>query len=183
MNPTPRSAIGLFAALFAGLFPIFLLLGKLSGSVLREGALPGRSRWAEARRRGPARRGGAEATAGGGGEGGGDGGGGDGDGVIWTPLRYNMYSFTTCIRKLCITKRNFKSEPAAAPLPSKELNHFAESMWGPRKPGGGGGREPPGTHSVCPMSYHERCCRYTFRRRKKTPSPSRPAQNHCSYTR
>ena len=34
MNPTPRSAIGLFAALFAGLFPIFLLLGKLSGSVL-----------------------------------------------------------------------------------------------------------------------------------------------------
>ena len=86
-------AIGLFAALFAGLFPIFLLLGKLSGSVLREGALPGRSRWAEARRRGPARRGGAEATAGGGGEGGGDGGGGDGDGVIWTP----DYG-TTCIR-------------------------------------------------------------------------------------
>jgi hypothetical protein len=72
VNPTPRSAIGLFAALFAGLFPIFLLLGKLSGSVLREGALPGRSRWAEARRRGPARRGGAEATAGGGG---GEGGG------------------------------------------------------------------------------------------------------------
>ena len=27
-------AIGLFAALFAGLFPLFLLLGKLSGSVL-----------------------------------------------------------------------------------------------------------------------------------------------------
>ena len=64
---------------------------------------------------------------------------------------YNMYSFTTCIRKLCITKRNFKSEPAAAPLPSKELNHFAESMWGPRKPGTGGGTGTPGD-SQC-MSY------------------------------